>query len=150
MSAIDTITKTFSNAPLHQMIENMGIAVANAQAALDENSIKTLQTLAEKGIEVNGETTNLLLLGFVPTFYAFTEASFEMKMEFSMAESEAFSIGGEVGVNVGIVSASVNASYARKYDQSASASSSIAARMVSLPPPENLVEMLKGIKPKIE
>lgn len=154
MSAIDTITKTFSNAPLHQMIENMGIAVANAQAALDENSIKTLQTLAEKGIEVNGETTNLLLLGFVPTFYAFTEASFEMKMEFSMAESEAFSIGGEVSaeipLKVGMIGASVNASYARKYDQSASASSSIAARMVSLPPPENLVEMLKGIKPKIE
>lgn len=154
MSAIDTITKTFSNAPLHQMIENMGTAVANAQAALDTNSIDMLKRLAETPVDVNGETTNLLLLGFVPTFYAFTEASFEMKMEFSMAESEAFSIGGEVSaeipLKVGMIGASINASYARKYDQSASASSSIAARMVSLPPPENLLEMLKGIKPIIE
>lgn len=164
MSAIDTITSTITNAPLYQMIENMGIAVANAQTALDENSIRTLQALSEKGVTVNGETTNLLLLGFVPTFYAFTEASFEMKMEFSMAESEAFSLGVDISANgnksnngndkstekktSGMIAASVNASYARKFDQSASASSSISARMVSLPPPENLIEMLKSIKPK--
>lgn len=147
MGAIDTITSTLTNSPLHQMIEQMGISVANAQAALDENSINTLKAMAEKGIEINGETTNLLLLGFVPTFYAFTEASFEMKMEFSMAESEAFSVGASVEADFGIVAASVSASYSRKFDQSASGSSSIAARMVSLPPPENLLEMLKTIKP---
>lgn len=147
MGAIDTITSTITNAPLHQMIEQMGVSVANAQAALDENSLRTLKALAEKGIEVNGETTNLLLLGFVPTFYAFTEASFEMKMEFSMAQSEAFSVGASVEADFGMVAASVSASYSRKFDQSASASSSIAARMVSLPPPENLLEMLKTIKP---
>jgi hypothetical protein len=145
MGAINTITSTITNAPLHQMIEQMGVSVANAQAALDENSLKTLKALAEKGIEVNGETTNLLLLGFVPTFYAFTEASFEMKMEFSMAESEAFSVGASVEADFGIVAASVSASYSRKFDQSAS----IAARMVSLPPPENLLEMLKNIKPTL-
>jgi len=149
MGAINTITRTITNAPLHQMIEQMGVSVANAQAALDENSLKTLKALAEKGIEVNGETTNLLLLGFVPTFYAFTEASFEMKMEFSMAESEAFSVGASVEADFGIVAASVSASYSRKFDQSASGSSSIAARMVSLPPPENLLEMLKNIKPTL-
>jgi hypothetical protein len=126
----------------------MGISIATAQAALDKNSIDTLKALAKESININGENTNLLLLGFVPTFYAFTEASFEMKMEFSMAESNAFSIGASVGVNVGIVSASVNASYSRKFEQSASGSSSIAARMVSLPPPENLLEMLKQVKPK--
>lgn len=161
MGAIDTITSTITNAPLHKMIEQMGVSVANAQAALDENSLKTLKALAEKGIEVNGETTNLLLLGFVPTFYAFTEASFEMKMEFSMAESNAFSIGGSIQAGggssssddknkkTGMVAASINASYSRKFDQSASASSSIAARMVSLPPPENLLEFLKTIKPSL-
>jgi len=149
MSAIQTITNTITNAPLHQMIEQMGVAVANAQAALDANSIKTLIALSENGIEIKGEKTNLLLLGFVPTFYAFTEASFEMKMEFSMAESNAFgaSIGGEA--DFGMVAASISASYSQKFDQSASASSSIAARMVSLPPPENLLEFLKTIKPSL-
>ena len=148
MAAIETITNSITNAPLSIMIEKMGISIATAQAALDKNSIDTLKVLAKESININGENTNLLLLGFVPTFYAFTQASFEMKMEFSMAESNAFSIGGSVGVNVGIVSASVNASYSRKFEQSASGSSSIAARMVSLPPPENLLEMLKQVNPK--
>ena len=70
-----------------------------------------------------------------------------MKMEFSMAESTAFSIGAEVGAQIGVVSASISASYARKFEQSATGSSSIAARLVSLPPPENLLEMLRQIKP---
>ena len=149
MGAIDAITNSITNAPLSIMIEKMGVSIATAQAALDGNSIELLKKLATDTITINGAETNLLNLGFVPTFYAFTEASFEMKMEFYMAESQSFSIGGSIGVSVGIVSASVNASYARKFEQSASGSSSIAARMVALPPPENLLEMLKEIKPTI-
>jgi hypothetical protein len=148
MGAIDSIQNNITHSPLHLMIEKMGISVAQAQAALDSNSIEMLKTLANSDIDINGNSTNLLALGFVPTFYAFTEASFEMKLEFSMAESEAFSIGGSVEVKTGVVGVSVNASYARKFEQSASGSSSIAARMVSLPPPDNLLEMLKGIKPQ--
>lgn len=147
MGAIETITNTITNAPLHSMIEQMGISIAKAQAALDNNSVETLKRIAENEIEINGETTNLLLLGFVPTFYAFTEASFEMKMEFSMAESEAFGIEAGAEADFGMVAASVSASYSRKFEQSASASSSIAARMVSLPPPDNLLEFLKTTRP---
>ena len=147
MGAIETISNSITNAPLSLMIEKMGISIATAQTALDKNSIDMLKALASESIDVNGESTNLLLLGFVPSFYAFTEASFEMKMEFSMAESTAFSIGAEVGAQIGVVSASISASYARKFEQSATGSSSIAARLVSLPPPENLLEMLRQIKP---
>jgi len=149
MGAIDTITNSITNAPLSLMIEKMGISIATAQAALDSNSIQLLKKLALETVTINDKTTNLLNLGFVPTFYAFTEASFEMKMEFSMAESTAFEIGGSIGANIKMVAVSVNASYARKFEQSASGSSSIAARMVALPPPENLLEMLKEIKTEI-
>ena len=150
MSAIETITNTISNAPLHSMIEQMGISIAKAQAALDNNSIETLKRIADKGIEINGETTNLLLLGFVPTFYAFTEACFEMKMEFSMAESNAFGIEGSAEADFGMVAASVSASYSRKQHPPPSASSSLAPSMDSSPPPDTLIELLKTINPKKE
>jgi hypothetical protein len=147
MAAIDTIVSSVTNAPLSLMIEKMGISIATAQAALDHNSIAMLMELADTNVTIGTNETNLLALGFVPSFYAFTEASFEAKMEFSMAESTEFSIGGSVDADFGVLAVSVNASYARKFEQSASGSSSISARMVSLPPPENLLALLKSLQP---
>lgn len=145
MPAIETITSTLTNSPLSSMIENMGLSIATAQAALDGNSIEMLKNLASSTVEIGGNQISLLNLGFVPSFYAFTEASFDAKMEFSMSESTAFDASGVVSVKTQVVSTTLSAGYARKFDQSASASSSIAARMVSLPPPENLVTLLKNL-----
>lgn len=145
MASIETITSALTNSPLSSMIENMGLSVATAQAALDSNSIDMLKSLASSTVEIGGNQVSLLNLGFVPSFYAFTEASFEAKMDFAMSESTAFDVNGVVSVETKMVSTTVSAGYARKFDQSASASSSIAARMVSLPPPENLVTLLKNL-----
>lgn len=166
MAAIDTITNTLTNTPLYTMVEKMGLAIASAQRELDYNSIELLKQLSEKEIDIGGVNYNLITLGFTPTFYAFTEATFEAKLEFSMAESKAFDIGGSISASFGansnsddveadnpeekkssgIIAASITASYARKFDQSAEGSSSISARMVSLPPPENLLNILKNLK----
>ena len=145
MPAIETITNALTNSPLSSMIENMGLSVAKAQAALDSNSIDMLKNLASSTVEIGGNQVSLLTLGFVPSFYAFTEASFDAKMDFAMSESTAFDVNGVVSVQTQVVSATVSAGFARKFDQSASASSSIAARMVSLPPPENLVTLPKNL-----
>lgn len=145
MAAIETITNTLTNSPLSSMIENMGLSIATAQAALDSNSIKMLKELASGTVEIGGNQVSLLTLGFVPSFYAFTEASFDAKMDFSMSESTSFDASGVLSVQTQVVSTTISAGYARKFDQSASASSSIAARMVSLPPPENLVTLLKNL-----
>lgn len=145
MSVIGTITSTLTNSPLSSMIENMGLSIATAQAALDGNSIEMLKNLASSTVEIGGNQVSLLNLGFVPSFYAFTEASFDAKMDFSMSESTAFDVSGVVSVETQVFSTTVSAGYARKFDQSASASSSIAARMVSLPPPENLVTLLRNL-----
>jgi hypothetical protein len=145
MPAIATITSTLTNSPLSSMIENMGLSIATAQAALDGNSIEMLKNLASSTVEIGGNQVSLLNLGFVPSFYAFTEASFDAKMDFSMSESTAFDASGVVSVETKVFSTTVSAGYARKFDQSASASSSIAARMVSLPPPENLVTLLRNL-----
>lgn len=143
-SAINTITTTLTNTPLTLMIEKLGLAVANAQAALDRNSINMLQELASSPVRINGNDYNLLTMGFVPTFYAFTEASIEAKLEFAMSESVELKADAEVKVKTQVVSVSVSAGYARKFEQSANGSSSIAARLVSLPPPEQFLALLKS------
>jgi hypothetical protein len=145
MAAIETITNTLTNSPISTIIQNMGLSVATAQAALDSNSIEMLKNLASSTVEIGGDQISLLNLGFIPSFYAFTEASFDAKMDFSMSESTSFDASGVLSVQTQMVSTTVSAGYARKFDQSASASSSIAARMVSLPPPENLVTLLKNL-----
>lgn len=142
---IGTIHNVLTNAPLSSMIENMGLSIAKAQAALDSNSVETLKTMATTKVSIGGKDLSLLNLGFVPSFYTFTEASFEAKMDFSLSESTEIRAGADVAVNTEMVAVNVSAHFARKFDQSASASSSIAARMVSLPPPENLIEALRNL-----
>jgi len=124
------------------MIEKMGLAVANAQKQLDTNSIKLLKGMADDYVEIGGKSYNLIALGFTPTFYAFTEARFDAKIDFSIAETESISAGVEVKVTIQMVSAAVNASYARKFEQSAEGSSAISVKLVSLPPPENFMNLL--------
>jgi len=138
------------------MLEKLGMAIANAQAALDANSIRLANEMASVTIDVGDKSYNLLSLGFTPAFYAFTEASLEMKMEFSMAESEsegiagAFNIGknktteGNENTETQVFGASISGHYARKFSTSVEGSSSIAAKIVSLPAPDNYLELLKA------
>ena len=158
------VIQQITNAPLPMMLEKLGMSIANAQSALDANSIRLANELAAVKINMGDEEYNLLTLGFAPTFYAFTEASVEMKMEFSMAESESY--GGALGFSFGsgskkndssnsgggssdssstqMFGISISAHYARKYSTSAEGSSSIAAKIVSLPAPDIYFEILKS------
>lgn len=163
MSAAPQVIQQITNAPLPFMLEKLGASIANAQAALDANSIRLANEMATIKIGVGDEEHNLISLGFTPTFYAFTEASFEVKMEFSVAESESY--GGSLGFNYGnssnsntntnasanndstetqMFGISISAHYARKFSVSAEASSSIAAKIVSLPAPDIYYEILKS------
>ncbi|WP_271404933.1 hypothetical protein [Tenacibaculum soleae] len=163
MSAAPQVIQQITNAPLPFMLEKLGASIANAQAALDANSIRLANEMATIKIGVGDEEHNLISLGFAPTFYAFTEASFEVKMEFSVAESESY--GGSLGFNYGnssnsntntnasanndstetqMFGISISAHYARKFSVSAEASSSIAAKIVSLPAPDIYYEILKS------
>ena len=149
MSETTTVTRSLVSAPLPQIIERLGLSIAQAQAALDNNSVKVAQTMAETPVELGGQTYNLLTLGFTPSFNAFTEATVEAKLSFSMSETTETSVSAGVTakVNYGVVmvAASVDVSYARKFSVSAEGSSSIAARLVSLPAPEAFNEVLRRL-----
>lgn len=149
MSEVPAVSRQLLSAPLPDIIQRLGIAVAEAQRALDVNSVATAVEMATAEVQIGDDTHNLLSLGFTPTFYSFTEATVEAKLSFSMNETTELGVsaGATAGVNVGfvMVAASVNVSYARKFSVGAEGMSSIAARLVSLPPPEGLENLLRKL-----
>ncbi|NLE97818.1 MAG: hypothetical protein GX596_07490 [Propionibacterium sp.] len=151
MSETVTVTTQLLQAPLPTIVEQLGVAIARAQFALDTNSVQLAKQLAETRVAVGDEEYSLLALGFVPSFYAFTEATVEARLSFSMTETTEFNFeaGVQVGVNVGFVmaAASVSVGYARKFSVSSEGQSSLAARLVSLPPPEGLLELMRAHYP---
>jgi hypothetical protein len=149
----DTVEKIYSllEAPLPSMLERLGVAIAHAQLALDKSSMtlaRLMGDIDESGVTVNGKAYSLIELGFTPTFYAFTEATIDLHLAFTIMEGSGFSVGGSAGVNVGFFAASVSASYTSKYQFDANGSSNIRAKLVSLPPPSRLFELLRAPKPE--
>jgi hypothetical protein len=148
MSTVTKTTRALTQAPLPSIIEQLGMAIAGAQFALDTNSAELAKTMAATTVELGGEEYNLLSLGFTPTFYAFTEATVEAKLSYSMTEGTAFGASVSVSASGGtpffMAAATVSASYERKFSVSAEGSSSVAAKLVSLPPPEQFLELLRA------
>ncbi|MCB9761016.1 MAG: hypothetical protein H6739_14350 [Alphaproteobacteria bacterium] len=136
------LTNTLANAPVAEMVSNLGLAIAKAQAALDKNSIAVAREMAATEIQFGDDTFNLIQLGFAPTFYAFTDATIEVKLTFSMKDEQSIGVSTSASGTFFMVSASFEASYSRKFSFEASGSSSIAAKIVSLPPPATFLEVL--------
>lgn len=147
MSTVVKTTKALTQAPLPDIIEKLGESIAGAQFALDTNSANMAKTMAETKVDIGGLNYNLLSLGFIPSFYAFTEATVEAKLSYTMTEATA--VGASVSATVSggtpffMAAATVSASFERKFSVSAEGSSSIAAKLVSLPPPETFMEVLR-------
>ena len=85
-------TEILQNVDISEMFTSLALAVAKAQSKLDENSLSQLIKYAE--YKVGGKS--LLELGFMPAFYALSEASISMYISLKMASKEAI----EVKVNL--------------------------------------------------
>ncbi len=146
--ASDNPVSMMLEAPLPALIEQLGLAIANAQYALDRNAIAIARMLADtgSGIQLPGDSRarSMLELGFAPSFYHVTEATIEARVAFSISQSSELSVGASAGVNVGFFAASVNASYSQKYSFEATGSSAISAKFVSVPPPTVFQELLRA------
>ena len=92
------------NVPMGEMIESMGLAIAEAQYSLDEVGMRLAQMMSgEYEVETvdadgngsketrtslvtfDGEQLSLLELGFTPTFYQFVDTIIEVKISISMS-----------------------------------------------------------------
>jgi len=143
MSVPSRVTNELVTAPLPSIVQQLGVAVAEAQNALDTNSVAMAAEMAATIVPVGDAEFNLISLGFTPAFYAFTEATVEAKMSFSMRQETEVGVSGTAGVDVKVFAASVTASYSRKFSVEVQGSSSLAARLVSVPPPAILQELLE-------
>lgn len=138
------VMQLMREAPLGELIESVGLAIARAQHAMDKSSIELLQQLASTNTQIgtveHPQAVSLLALGFTPTFYALTEVTLEASFSMSTTSSQDARVSSElrVGTPISIACATVNAEYSNKYSFSAEGSSRIVAKFVSLPPPQEL------------
>jgi hypothetical protein len=97
--------------PFPEMIRSMGLAIAEAQYALDEAGIRLAQMMSgrfeveiidpitgevttetkEALVTFDGEEMSLLELGFTPTFYQFVDTLIEVKIAISMSTETSYS-----------------------------------------------------------
>ena len=143
------------NAPFPEMVERLGVGIAEAQFALDKVSIRITQLMAgyklnDQGALVQDDTSfiqlkqggtkySLLALGFTPTFYQFVDTVIELKMSVSMTRSSETSVTAKARA---LFIASVNASYSQKYQYSVEGSSLMRTKLVTVPAPAILEQRI--------
>jgi hypothetical protein len=147
--------------PLPDMVAKLGMGVADAQSALDTNSLRTLEaltnadpikvvtiinkTIAEDGTISFEEKTSEMTpfqLGLFPAFYQFSEATIEVTMDIKTTTSTEtdVSVGAEVKGGFGLWSASVNTEvkHNRKFGKEVHGTSKLVTKMVPVPRPERI------------
>ncbi|OKY78699.1 MAG: hypothetical protein BTN85_1196 [Candidatus Methanohalarchaeum thermophilum] len=161
------VGKELLDVPLPDMVAKLGIGVAEAQHALDENSIEIAKILADTEIEIvpaitrtiKEDTveysaaepieTSLLQVGLNPAFYQFSEATIEVEMDIkttSEKETEV-SVGtkGKVGFGLWSSSISVDVKHNRKFGKEVHGTSKLKTKMVPVPPPPYLLPEVETI-----
>lgn len=153
------------NVPLPDMVTKLALGIAEAQRALDENSVETAQALAEttiplvlavtQTIAADGSVSftnappvdvSLMQIGLLPTFYQFAEATIEVTMDIKTTTSTETNVkvGAKAKVGFGMWSASVSVdvSHNRKFGKEVRGTSRLVTRMVPVPPPPRIAPEL--------
>jgi hypothetical protein len=145
--------------PIDGMISSLGVGIAKAQHALDMNAIEMAIKLAELTLDFPGPTDesgnptkytrSLLSLGFTPTFYQFTEATLDLKIEMKIQVEDKKSVQGSASANVNkgpvAVAGTVSVDSARKYGAESSAMTAVHLQLVSVPPPGPFLEYIRQV-----
>lgn len=147
--------------PLPDMVTKLALGIAEAQRALDENSVETAELLAGTEIDVipsftqtiaaDGTITfnaapavsmSLIQVGLNPTFYQFAEASIEVTMDIKTTTSSETNIKvgfkAKVGFSMWSASVRVDVSHNRKFQKEVRGTSRLFTKMVPVPPPPRI------------
>ena len=154
--------------PLPDMVTKLALGIADAQCALDTNSIETAQFLANTNIKVvpaitqtiaaDGTVTfaqaaaiemSLLQVGLNPTFYQFAEASIEVSMDIKTTTSSETSIRvgtkAKVGFAMWSASVRVDVSHNRKFGKEVHGTSRLFTKLVPVPAPPRLFPEIRVV-----
>jgi len=129
------------NVPVPEMIVKLSGAIAIGQYKLDMTSMKIAKMMTKVKIPIPNLSTDptdftevpMIVAGFQPTFYQFTDTIIEVKMAISMSRTTETEIetGGSAGW--GPYSASVNARYSQTYSYSVEGSSLLRTKITPVP-----------------
>lgn len=154
--------------PFPDMVLKLALGIAEAQKALDENSVETAKALSDtvlplvlgvtQTIAADGTVSftnappvdvSLIQVGLMPTFYQFAEASIEVTMDIKTTTSieSNIKIGAKakVGFACWSASVSVDVSHNRKFGKEVRGTSRLLTRMVPVPPPPRLAPQLNVV-----
>ncbi|MEI6848314.1 MAG: hypothetical protein WCK32_09895 [Chlorobiaceae bacterium] len=159
-----SVGRELLDVPLPEMVMKLGLGIAEAQRALDENSVETAKMLADTTVDlvlgISQEITDtgvtftsttpvkvsLLQIGLLPTFYQFSEATIEVTMDIKTTMSTETNIKVSAKASVGFAcwSASVNTevSHNRKFGKEVRGTSHLITKMVPVPPPARIAPVL--------
>lgn len=113
--------------PLEEILTRIGQGVANAQRALDLNSIATQTLLASDPV--------LREFGLEATWYHMPEVTLELKMTLTLRREDQVRNNRVVLRKVRMYASPFNASYQNSFNADIAGTSQIRARIVSIPPP---------------
>lgn len=151
--------------PFPEMVLKLALGVAEAQKALDENSVETSMALADTTIPLvlgvtqtiaadgsvsflNAPPVNvsLLQIGLLPTFYQFSEATIEVTMDIKTTTSRETNVKvgakAKVGFAAWSASVSVDVSHNRKFGKEVRGTSRLLTKLVPVPPPSRIAPEL--------
>ena len=151
--------------PLPEMVLKLALGIAEAQKALDENSVETAKALAETEIPIVMAVTqtiaadgsvsfdsadpidvSLIQIGLLPTFYQFSEATIEVTMDIKTTTSRETNIKVGVKAKVGFAmwsaSVSIDVSHNRKFGKTVQGTSRLVTKLVPVPPPPRIAPEL--------
>jgi len=147
--------------PLPDMVTKLALGIADAQRALDENSVETAQELAGATIDVVPAITqtiaadgsvsfasadpipmSLLQVGLNPTFYQFQEETIEVTMDIKTTTSSETNVSVGVKAKAGFAmwsaSVRVDVTHNRKFGKEVHGTSRLVTKLVPVPPPPRI------------
>lgn len=160
-----SVGRELLDVPLPEMVTKLGLGIAEAQRALDENSVETAKQLADTTVPIvlgitqtigaDGEVSftqadpvevSLLQVGLMPTFYQFSEATIEVTMDIKTTTSTETNIKVSAKAKVGFgcwgASVKTDVSHNRKFGKEVHGTSRLMTKMVPVPPPARLEPVL--------
>ena len=144
-------------APIPLLIESLAKSIAKAQFELDSTGVRIGALLGDTKIDLKDAEgrdiqKSLLDMGFIPTFYHFSETEIEVKMTISMQVEESFGIEGEgnVGSREGSANnlpvafgATINVDYHSRFGFDSEGSSRVLTKLVARPAPTAFLDSLR-------
>ncbi|KAA6232547.1 hypothetical protein FP507_05215 [Chlorobium phaeovibrioides] len=161
-----SVGRELLDVPFPEMVTKLSLGIAEAQRALDKNSVETAslladeevsvvlgltQTISDDGVKFDKQIAqvSLLQIGLMPTFYQFSEATIEVTMDIKTTTSTEtnINVSAKAKVGFGCWSASVktDVSHNRKFGKEVHGTSRLLTKMVPVPPPSRLEPVLTVI-----